>query len=90
MEKFHTQALQFGAELILGKAKEVQKVGKLFEVTLANGKSYTSRTLVLTFGKVPRQLGIPRRAFLGRGVSTCATCDFYRFTKQSGGSGGRR
>ena len=76
MEKFHTQALQFGAELILGKAKEVQKVGKLFEVTLANGKSYTSRTLVLTFGKVPRQLGIPgEERFLGRGVSTCATCD---------------
>ncbi|MFH0700923.1 MAG: thioredoxin-disulfide reductase [Candidatus Woesearchaeota archaeon] len=76
MEKFHTQALQFGAELILGKAKEVSKVKECFEITLANGESYTTRSLILAFGKVPRQLGIPgEERFLGRGVSTCATCD---------------
>jgi thioredoxin reductase len=76
MDKFHTQALNFGAELILGKAKEVLPQGELFQVTLANDEMYTTRSIILTFGKVPRQLGIPgEERFLGRGVSTCATCD---------------
>jgi len=76
MDKFHTQALNFGAELILGKAKEIIQQGEVFQVTLASEEIYTARSLILTFGKVPRQLGIPgEERFLGRGVSTCATCD---------------
>jgi len=76
MGKFHEQALHFGAELIFGKAKEVKKITEGFEVILADGEIYKTKSLILTFGKVPRQLGVPgEEKFLGRGVSTCATCD---------------
>lgn len=77
MEKFHTQALKFGAELIFGKATEIKKVRKVgFEVGLANGEKYKTKTIIFTIGKVPRKLGIiGEEKFLGRGVSTCATCD---------------
>ncbi len=76
MSKFHDQALHFGAELILGKAKEVNKIPEGFEVVLADGELYKTKSLIIAFGKVPRQLGVPgEERFLGRGVSTCATCD---------------
>ncbi|MBI4983039.1 FAD-dependent oxidoreductase [Candidatus Woesearchaeota archaeon] len=84
MEKFHSQALRFGAELILGKASEIHQKQDLFEVSLASGETYVARALILTFGKVPRQLGIPGEdKFMGRGVSTCATCDAPLYKNKS-------
>ena len=76
MEKFHTQASKFGAEFIFGKAKKIEKNENNFKIIMADGEIYNSKTILLTFGKVPRQLGVPgEEKFMGRGVSTCATCD---------------
>lgn len=76
MSIFEEQAKKFGAEFTFGKAKKVEKNGNNFILTLANGESYESRVLILAFGKVPRALGIPgEEQFMGRGVSTCSTCD---------------
>ncbi len=76
MSIFENQAKKFGAEFAFGKAKTVKKNGNNFIVTLANDESYECRALILAFGKVPRSLGIPgEEKFMGRGVSTCATCD---------------
>jgi thioredoxin reductase (NADPH) len=76
MSVFEEQAKKFGAEFVFGKAKTVKKKGNNFIVTLANGEVYEGRVLILAFGKVPRALGIPgEEKFMGRGVSTCATCD---------------
>jgi thioredoxin reductase (NADPH) len=39
---------------------------------------------MLTYGKVPRELGIPgEKKFIGRGVSTCATCDAPLFRNKN-------
>jgi len=76
MQKFLDNAKSFGAELIMGKVAKVDKKGSGFTVTLAEGKTYEARTVIMCSGTVPRELGIPGEAkFLGRGLSTCATCD---------------
>lgn len=83
MSLFEQQAKSFGAEFVFGKASRVEKKGENFIITLANGELYEGRTLILAFGKVPRLLGIPgEEKFLGRGVSTCATCDAPLFRKK--------
>ena len=76
IDKFKTQVDKFGAEFIFGKVTKVEKVDKYFEVTLNDGKKQQAKTIILTYGKVPRKLGIPgEEEFFGRGISTCATCD---------------
>lgn len=76
MQTFEEQAKYFGAETIFGKAKKLEKTDTGFRITLTNGEQYECRAIILAYGKVPRSLGIPGEdKFIGRGVSTCATCD---------------
>jgi len=76
MAKFLANAKSFGAELIMGKVAKVDRKGNEFTVTLAEGATYECRAVIMCSGTVPRELGIPGEAkFLGRGLSTCATCD---------------
>jgi thioredoxin-disulfide reductase len=76
MEIFQKQAESFGAEFIFGKVVNVKKVSDYFEVELDNKEKYLSQTVILSFGKIARRLGIPGEdKFFGKGVSTCATCD---------------
>lgn len=76
MQTFEEQAKLFGAELIFGKANKLEKTEKGFRISLTNGEQYECRAIILAYGKVPRSLGIPGEdKFIGRGVSTCATCD---------------
>jgi thioredoxin-disulfide reductase len=76
MQRFHAKAKSFGAEFITGKVTKIEKEGTGFKLTLSNNDIYTAKGVILAFGAVPRELGIPGEAkFLGRGLSTCATCD---------------
>jgi len=76
VQRFRKSALSFGAEFITGKVIKVEKEGNGFKLTLSNNDVYSARAVILAFGAVPRELGIPGEAkFLGRGLSTCATCD---------------
>lgn len=76
MQKFKEKATSFGAEFITGKVTRVDKEGDAFKVTLSNDDAYLCRAVILAFGTVPRELSIPGEArFLGRGLSTCTTCD---------------
>lgn len=76
MIKFQSQATKFGAEVVMGEADAIKKSGKVFEVKLSNGEKYTGRTVIIASGKTARKIGIPGEdKFMGRGVSTCATCD---------------
>tara|TARA_Y100000310_G_C20645256_1_gene796199 strand:+ start:455 stop:1351 length:897 start_codon:yes stop_codon:yes gene_type:complete len=82
MDKFRDSAEKFGAEIIIGKTTKVEKLEeKHFKITLDNRDTYESKSLILAYGKVPRTLGIEGEdKFMGRGVSTCVTCDapFYK------------
>ena len=76
MQKFQDEAIGFGAELIMGKVNKVDKIANSFRISLANGEEYECKALILAYGKVPKSLGIEgEEKFMGRGVSTCVTCD---------------
>ncbi|MBI4452984.1 thioredoxin-disulfide reductase [Candidatus Woesearchaeota archaeon] len=76
MQRFQNEAIGFGAELIMGKVNKVDKTEKGFKIGLANGEEYECKALILAYGKVPRSLGIEgEEKFMGRGVTTCVTCD---------------
>ena len=80
MRRFQDEAIGFGAELIMGKVNKVDKIENGFKVGLANGEEYECKALILAYGKVPRSLGIEEEEkFMGRGVSTCVTCDLPLF-----------
>lgn len=80
MKIFEEQAKSFGAGTVFGKASKLDKTEKGFVLTLTNGEKYEGKAIILAYGKVPRTLGIQgEEKYLGRGVSTCATCDMLLF-----------
>ncbi len=84
MQIFLDQAISFGTEVVYGKTEKIEKVGTNFRIKLSNDEEYEGRTLILAYGKVPRELGIPgEKKFIGRGVSTCATCDAPLFKNKT-------
>ena len=84
MQKFREDAVKFGAEIIMGKVMKVEKVAERhFKIELANNESYESKSIILAYGKVPKSLGIiGEEKFMGRGVSTCVTCDAPLYRKR--------
>jgi thioredoxin reductase (NADPH) len=50
---------------------------------VANGVTYRSRAVILAMGAAARYLGVAgEQTLLGRGVSSCATCDGFFFREQ--------
>src|SRR3989344_6652144 len=75
MKKFWTQAKQWGAEILDETVTHI-KHAKYFTLTLSNGKTLESKTVILAYGRERRKLNIPgENKFFGRGLSTCTTCD---------------
>lgn len=75
------QAEACGAEYRAEVAISVQLDGDLKTVYTSDGGEYQARALILAAGALERRTRIPgEEEFLGRGVSTCVTCDaiFYR------------
>lgn len=76
MQKFFQQAKGFGAVFVSGKAAKIKKSGKSFLVKLSTGEELKGKTVILAYGKTPRKLGVPGEdKFIGKGISTCPTCD---------------
>jgi len=79
MEQMRGQAKRFGAELRAEDVESVELEGPIKKVT-ANGVTYEAKAVVLAMGAAARYLGIPgEQELLGRGVSSCATCDGFFF-----------
>lgn len=73
------QAELYGAEFAYGEATGIEESeecpGLCFSVRTAAG-SHTGTTVILAFGKTPKNLNVPGEQELnGRGVSYCAVCD---------------
>ena len=80
MAKFRDQAIKFGAEFVTADADRVDLSSSPF-VAAVGTDEYAGEAFVLATGASARMLGLPsEHALLGKGVSTCATCDgfFYR------------
>ena len=79
MEKFRAQAERFGAKFITADADRVD-LSKLPFVVEVGDATYEARALIISTGASARMLGVKgEREYLGRGVSTCATCDGFFF-----------
>jgi thioredoxin reductase (NADPH) len=79
MAEMRVQAERFGAEFLQGNVESVHLDGPPFKVKTATA-AYESRAIIVATGATARLLGLPsERALIGRGVSTCATCDGFFF-----------
>lgn len=75
MKIFETQARSFGAEILIGYVQKVEKTGENFKV-ITNVGEFEAKAIIVAAGKMPRRLNVPgEEKFLGRGISTCVTCD---------------
>lgn len=80
MERFKAHAERFNTEIIFDHINQVDFSKRPFTLTGDNA-TYTCDTLILATGASAKYIGLESEtAFMGRGVSGCATCDgfFYR------------
>jgi thioredoxin reductase (NADPH) len=83
MEEMREQALRFGADLRMEDVESVSLAGPVKSVTTADGQTYRARAVILAMGAAARYLHVPgEQELLGRGVSSCATCDGFFFKDQ--------
>jgi thioredoxin reductase (NADPH) len=83
VENMKKQAETFGAEYVYGVVEEAQLSSRPFRLKIDEEWRET-RTLIIASGASARWLGLPsEQKLIGRGVSSCATCDgaFYRGRK---------
>ncbi len=80
MQRMRQQAQRVGAEFVAEDATSVDFRSRPFRVRASNGEAYEARAVIVATGARPRMLGLASEAkYLGRGVSTCATCDGFFF-----------
>lgn len=80
VENMKKQAERFGAEYIYGTVDAAELGRRPFRVSI-DGQWQQCRTLIIASGASARWLGLPNeQKLIGRGVSSCATCDgaFYK------------
>jgi thioredoxin reductase (NADPH) len=80
MARFQRHAERFGTEMIFDQIHTVHLNEKPLRL-VGDAGEYTCDALIVATGASAKYLGLPsEEAFMGRGVSACATCDgfFYR------------
>lgn len=83
VENMKQQAERFGAEYIYGTVDAADLAQRPFKISI-EGEWQETRTLIIATGASARWLGLANeQKLIGRGVSSCATCDgaFYRDKK---------
>ena len=82
MDVMRRQAERFGTEFIDDDVVGVDLSSRPFAVKTA-ARTWRARTLIAATGATARLLGLEsERRLLGRGLSTCATCDGFFFKGQ--------
>jgi thioredoxin reductase (NADPH) len=83
MDEMREQALRFGADLRMEDVESVSLDGPVKSVFTADGQVHRARAVILAMGAAARYLHVPgEQELLGRGVSSCATCDGFFFRDQ--------
>ncbi|WP_421682072.1 thioredoxin-disulfide reductase [Stutzerimonas urumqiensis] len=80
MARMQAHAERFDTEIVFDHINAADLAGRPFTLR-GDSATYTCDALIIATGASARYLGLPsEEAFMGRGVSACATCDgfFYR------------
>jgi thioredoxin reductase (NADPH) len=80
MQRFLQHAERFSTRIVFDHINQVDFSTRPFKLTGDSG-TYTCDTLIIATGASAKYLGLPsEQAYMGKGVSGCATCDgfFYR------------
>ena len=80
MQRFQEHAERFNTEIVFDHIHTVKLDQRPFTL-IGDSGTYTCDSLIIATGASAKYLGLPSEtAFMGRGVSGCATCDgfFYR------------
>ena len=82
MQEMRKQAERFGAEIVDEDVESVNFESKPFQL-VAGGSTYTAKAVIIATGSSAKWLGLTsERRLLGRGVSSCATCDGFFFREK--------
>jgi thioredoxin reductase (NADPH) len=83
MEEMRVQAERFGARIVQGHVESVDLSTRPFRVRLSD-REYRAESLVIATGASAQWLGLPsEKKLVGRGVSSCATCDGAFFKQRA-------
>ncbi len=80
MEKMRVQAERFGTKIVSGQVQKVELKDKIKKLWV-DGQEMQTHTLIIATGASPKLIGLEvEKKLMGKGVSTCATCDgaFFR------------
>jgi len=82
MDRFQRHAERFKTEIIFDQINSVKLTEKPFTLVGDSG-TYTCDALIIATGASAMYLGLPsEEAFMGKGVSGCATCDGFFYKNQ--------
>lgn len=80
MSNMRKQAERFGAEFRTGWVNKADLSKRPFVLTVEGLGEIEAETVIVSTGASAKYLGIPgEKEYVGRGVSTCATCDGFFF-----------
>ena len=80
IERMRKQAERFGARFLSKRCESVKGEEHAWECDLGD-ETITTKTIIIATGATARVLGLEaEKTYMGRGISTCATCD-GAFTK---------
>ena len=83
MQRFAAHAERFNTEMVFDHIASVDFSSRPFRLTGDGGAQYTCDALIISTGASAKYLGLPsEEAFMGRGVSGCATCDGFFYKNQ--------
>ncbi|AVZ40932.1 MULTISPECIES: thioredoxin-disulfide reductase [unclassified Dietzia] len=79
MMQMREQAERFGADLRMEDVTSMDLAGEV-KIVRVGQEEHRARAVILAMGAAARYLGVPgEQEYLGRGVSSCATCDGFFF-----------
>jgi len=81
MQKMRDQAARFGTRFVATLARSSDFSGRPFKLMADDGNAYEARAVIIATGASAKYIGLDsEKKLLGRGVTSCATCDgaFYR------------
>lgn len=82
MQRMEAHAKRFDTEIIFDHIRAADLLSRPFVLT-GDDKQYSCDALIIATGASALYLGLPsEQAFMGRGVSGCATCDGFFYKNQ--------